>query len=82
MAESPTITFSLTSNDAGTAAHLYSPHREHDTDGTDCWCHPTFYRICDDCEEGCWKCDNGKNEISAEEAASADEPLLIVHRYP
>ena len=74
------LTFGLESNDEGNAAHLYLQGREHDTDGIDCWCKPTIYRVCFDCDAGCWKCDGGKNEISAAEAAFSDEPLLIVHR--
>lgn len=79
MVDFQNITFAIEPNDEGDAAHLYSPYREHDTDGRDCWCHPTIYRVCFDCEDGCWKCDHGKNEITAEEAAETDEPLLIVH---
>lgn len=80
MAEAPKITFNLAANDAGDAAHLSLPHREHDTDGRDCWCKPTFYRVCDECEDGCWKCNGGKHELTAEEAALTDDALLIVHR--
>lgn len=74
-----TVQFRAEMNDAGTAAHVSLVGREHNTDGVDCWCKPTIYRVCFDCEDGCWKCDNGKNRITAEEAAAVDEPLLIVH---
>lgn len=76
----PCIRFVLVANDAENAAHLHFRGREHDTDGRDCWCHPTFYRVCDECEDGCWKCDDGKCELTAEEAAATDDVLLIVHR--
>lgn len=80
MAEIQKVVFRLETNDAGNAAHLSLPYREHDTDGRDCWCNSTIYRVCFDCDNGCWKCDGGKMEVSAAEAASTDEPLLIVHR--
>jgi hypothetical protein len=77
------IEFRLTANDDDSAAHLSlgPDRREHDTDGRSCWCGPTFYRVCDDCEDGCWKCNGGKHELTAEEAAATDDVLLIVHRH-
>lgn len=71
--------FGLEPNDRGDAAHLFYRDREHDTDAVNCWCKPRFYRVCMDCEDGCWKCSDGKNEITAEEAAFANEALLVVH---
>lgn len=75
-----TLTVAVEANDAGDAAHLHFIGREHDTDGRDCWCRPAFYRVCDECTDGCWKCDGGKHELTAEEAAATDDVLLIVHR--
>lgn len=79
MADVASITFRLEANDAGDAAHLSLPYREHDTDGRSCWCNPTLYRVCMDCEDGCWKCSGGQNEVTPEEAEATDDPLLIVH---
>jgi uncharacterized cupin superfamily protein len=74
------IAFVLIPNDARDAVHLHSPGLEHDTDARDCWCHPTFYRVCDDCEAGCWKCANGKHILTAEEAEFCADIVLVVHR--
>lgn len=62
-------------------AHVcYPDHREHDTDGHDCWCAPQWFVPCDDCDDGCWKCVGGLIELSRHEADAEDRPLLIVHR--
>lgn len=47
------LTFSLIPS--GDNVHLLSPDREHDTDALACWCGPTYYRVCDECEDGCWR---------------------------
>lgn len=60
-------------------AHLVLVGRPHDTDGFDCWCHPTFYAICDECNGGCWRCDNGTQERTRDEAAFETARLLVVH---
>jgi hypothetical protein len=74
------IKFAVVRNDEGDAAHVHLVGREHDTDGRDCWCGPTFYLVCDECDDGCWKCDDGKIKLTPEQAAASDEPLLIVHQ--
>jgi hypothetical protein len=59
--------------------HLWMDKREHDTDGVRCWCNPAISLPCDECEDGCWKCDKGLIRLTPEEAEAQDEPLLIVH---
>ncbi len=54
--------------------------REHETDGLDCWCAPTYQLPCDDCDDGCWKCGSkGYTLLTREEAELAEDPLVIVH---
>lgn len=60
--------------------HVWMDKREHDTDGVRCWCNPTIYLVCSDCDGGCWKCEDGKIELTPEKAERQDEPLLIVHQ--
>lgn len=56
--------------------HVY---REHVTTGLDCWCAPTYLLPCDECETGCWKCENGTTALTRTEAGAVDRPIVIVH---
>lgn len=55
--------------------------RAHDTSesGINCWCGPTFFRPCDECDAGCWKCDGGRIALTKAEAQAAEVPIVIVH---
>ncbi len=76
MGEMPHFSFRLEEVDGN--VHL-SDKREHDTDGLDCWCRPTYYRICD-CDGGCWRCRDWRDELSREDTEFCHDPLLVVHR--
>jgi hypothetical protein len=58
---------------------MMEDRREHDTAGRDCWCGPQFYRVCDDCDAGCWKCERGLILVTPEEAEAIEAPMVIVH---
>lgn len=61
--------------------HVY-PHpapRAHATEGLDCWCGPAFYVPCDECEDGCWKCQAGLIPVDRFDAERADD-LRVVHQ--
>jgi len=53
----------------------------HDEEGLTCWCAPTYFVNCDECEngDGCWKCDRGKVWITCAEAEAEDRVVVIVH---
>lgn len=53
-------------------------HEEH---GLDCWCVPTYFVPCDECEngDGCWKCDNGKVWLTYDQALAEERTIVIVH---
>lgn len=59
--------------------HVGFDAREHDTDGVDCWCSPTYFRPCDECDAGCWKCTEGRIALTRDEAAADEDPIVIVH---
>ena len=62
--------------------HVYHTSAEHDTNGLDCWCSPSYNLPCDECEPpqaGCWKCINGLIPLSRAQAETNDQPLIIVH---
>lgn len=62
--------------------HTY-PHqvaRAHITEGLDCWCGPAFYVPCDECEDGCWKCQDGLIPVDRYQAETDAESLVIVHQ--
>ena len=63
------------------SVHTYPVNvpREHVTHGLDCWCNPLWKLPCDECENGCWKCDRGLIPLTREEAEAAEDPLVIVH---
>lgn len=52
--------------------------KAHDVDGLDCWCSPTYLIPCE-CEDGCWKCEDGLEELSREQAERAPETVIVVH---
>lgn len=72
------VSFLLTEHDGN--VHLSDPHREHDTDTLDCWCKPDLYRVCVECDGGCWQCEGGKHELTREAAEWCNDPILVVHR--
>ena len=45
----------------------------------DCWCDPKFYKPCDECDTGCWKCKDGRILLTREQASAEDGGLVIVH---
>ncbi len=59
--------------------HTVPTWEEHATDGLDCWCVPTSQLPCDECQDGCWKCEGGVIHLSRAEAEHAPRPLVIVH---
>lgn len=65
----------------GDSQHVYPvpDQPEHDTNGLDCWCAPTYNLACDECEDGCWKCTDGLIPLTRAEAEATDQPLIIVH---
>jgi hypothetical protein len=65
-------------DEANGNVHLSNPRGEHDVDALDCWCTPTFYRVCD-CAHGCWKCSDGKDRITLADAEFCEDPVIIVH---
>ncbi len=55
--------------------------REHQTDGRECWCNPSYRRVCEECDgndAGCWACENGTILVSANQFAD-DVTLIVVH---
>jgi hypothetical protein len=65
-----------------------APGGAHDTDSTDCWCKPRFFKPCRECEngDGCWKCGGtdkaefrGLIEITHDEADADDDGIVTVH---
>jgi hypothetical protein len=59
-----------------------SEEREHATTGAHCWCGPKITRRCTElCDGGCWRCDDGWMECSADEAEGDwdDEAYVVVH---
>lgn len=53
---------------------------EHNINSVDCWCNPVYLLPCDECEDGCWKCEDGLTELTYEEAADPDVTVIVVHR--
>lgn len=55
--------------------------REHDTteSGVHCWCGPTFFVPCDECDAGCWKCTDGAIPLTKAEAVASDRAIVVVH---
>jgi hypothetical protein len=52
----------------------------HVTDEThNCWCQPRFYLPCDECENGCYRCDKGLIELTGDQIDAADAALVVVH---
>jgi hypothetical protein len=51
----------------------------HVTEGLDYWCEPRHCLPCDECDDGCWKCERGLIELSRFEAEEQDGGLVIVH---
>lgn len=50
---------------------------DHDTEhGANFWCDPEIFDVCDECEDGCWRCDEGKRPYDPTSGAA----MLIVHR--
>lgn len=47
---------------------------DHDEERT-CWCGPRLDLPCDECEDGCWKCDGGGNAVDADHPAV----LVVIH---
>lgn len=64
---------------ASESNHVYPTSAEHDTEGLDCWCQPTYHLPCDECDGGCWKCSDGLIEITRADAEQLDEAIVIVH---
>lgn len=54
---------------------------DHDIDSADCWCRPEFFKACDECSKGCWKCDRGMIWITREEVDDPDLTCVIIHVY-
>jgi hypothetical protein len=61
--------------------HVVPVWQEHVCTGFDCWCLPRYMIPCDECEEGCWKCEGGEIWVTREEAEASDLRVIIVH-YP
>jgi hypothetical protein len=61
--------------------HVLPTSDEHLTEGLDCWCVPTYFVPCDECEngEGCWKCDDGKVWLTHAEALDEPQTIVVVH---
>lgn len=45
----------------------------------DCWCDPKYYKPCDECDTGCWKCEDGRIRLTREQAEAEGGGLVIVH---
>lgn len=58
------------------------------TKGPECWCHPTAYTLCTECDgDGCWRCEGQApwpGLLIASEYEKSDEttPILTVHNDP
>lgn len=58
--------------------HIYPTHDlvDHDIDdGRECWCQPRVAVPCDDCTDGCWKCEGGLVDVSADHSTRT----LVIH---
>lgn len=44
-----------------------------------CWCCPRYLLPCDECDTGCWKCEDGHIVLTGEEAEKMTRPIVIVH---
>jgi len=53
--------------------------KEHNTNGIHCECSPEIRLICEDCDDGCWKCEGGHTVLTPAEAKEASDVLVIVH---
>lgn len=59
--------------------HVYPVASEHTTEGLDCWCAPRYLLPCDDCDDGCWKCEGGSIALTREQAEASWDAIVIVH---
>jgi hypothetical protein len=51
----------------------------HDIESLECWCMPSFLLPCDECDDGCWKCDRGRIILTREQAEACDVAIVIIH---
>lgn len=56
----------------------------HETTGLDCWCDPTFQRLCPECDAespaGCWCCGGtGSVQVNADDVEILGEAVVVVH---
>lgn len=59
--------------------------REHVEERMGCWCQPRYFIPCEDCESvgntSCWKCEDGRIEITAADADTREGWVIVVHNY-
>lgn len=59
--------------------HTYPTADVHILHGLDCWCSPRYMLLCDECEDGCWKCDEGLIPLTRAQAEASEAALVVVH---
>lgn len=48
---------------------------DHDTENRSCWCRPRVAAPCDECADGCWKCDGGFIDVGRGHGAN----VVVIH---
>lgn len=81
MADKAQLTITVFTHPFPLGVHVTFDRREHDVDGLTCWCGALRIKaVCDECEAGCWRCEDGFRDVSAHEAGLTDGPLIVMHR--